>query len=142
MKKSFLSLKRIILIICAGLALLAGSLGFYYFSPYSVKHREATRFLQQFYPPFMEEDYGAIAGLTDDGNPQFIINVRHFYGDARKYQILYIRDKGENRKKAYVRVTTIKAGKTKHYNDTLYLVKIKEEWKLQSYDTINQIKLP
>lgn len=141
MKKSARSRKRKIWLTGAGLILLVAGLGFYFLSPYSIYNREATRLLQQFYPAFMKKDYASIAGLMDDGSPQMIIHDRHWYGDMRKYQILYIRDDGKNRKKALVRVATILEGETKHYFDTLYLVRGKE-WKLKSYHTTYRKVLP
>ncbi|KPV60232.1 hypothetical protein QJ48_06900 [Paenibacillus sp. A3] len=113
----------------------------YFLYPSSIHNRDAARALDQFYQAFIKRDYATISKMMEDGNPQFVINERHWYGEVKRYQILYLLSMGTSRKKALVRVTTIRNEKEETYYDTLKLKK-RDQWLMESYSTNLKYNMP
>ncbi|UUZ83505.1 hypothetical protein LJK88_06495 [Paenibacillus sp. P26] len=85
----------------APLLILAGLLSYrYYFVNPNADHNIVQKKLvDSFYVAFAAEDYSSIAGLMSNGNPQMVINVRHWYGEVISFYIKEIRRISSTEKK-------------------------------------------
>ncbi|GIP36444.1 hypothetical protein J2TS4_56540 [Paenibacillus sp. J2TS4] len=107
------------------------------------KHNTAIKnILDKFYDAFVREDYQTISGLIDNKNPQMVINVRHWYGEVQKYEILSIQSDGKFEKKAKVRVTSRFNNEERNNIDRISLIKQQDEWFIQSYNSDLDYTLP
>lgn len=59
---------------------------YYYVNPNADHNVVQKDLLNSFYSAFRTEDYGAIAELMSDHNPQMVINVRRWYGEVTGFQ--------------------------------------------------------
>lgn len=101
-----------------------------------------TNLLYSFYSPFKTEDYGSIADLMSNHDPQMVINVRRWYGEVTGFQIKEIRRTSATEKKAVVSVTS-RRNNAQHVNtDYLKLIKGIDGWEISSYESDLDYKLP
>ncbi|PZE21423.1 hypothetical protein [Paenibacillus xerothermodurans] len=128
----------VILVVCL--------ISFYYFflhnNPNSKSNIPQRVIIEKFYQAFKTEDYGTIAPLFLDNNPQMVINVRIWYGDVQDVKIREIKTISESEKKVKVSVTSLRNNEKHNDTDTLILVKQNDSWLIKSYGSDLDYKLP
>ncbi|WP_213587315.1 hypothetical protein [Paenibacillus sp. J2TS4] len=135
--------KKITSILLVATVLLSAYWLYNYMSNPHAKHNTAIKnILDKFYDAFVREDYQTISGLIDNKNPQMVINVRHWYGEVQKYEILSIQSDGKFEKKAKVRVTSRFNNEERNNIDRISLIKQQDEWFIQSYNSDLDYTLP
>ncbi|UUZ90354.1 hypothetical protein LJK87_31030 [Paenibacillus sp. P25] len=128
----------------APLLILAGLLSYrYYFVNPNADHNIVQKKLvDSFYVAFAAEDYSSIAGLMSNGNPQMVINVRHWYGEVISFYIKEIRRISSTEKKAVVSITSRRNNEQHVNTDYLVLIEGKNGWQISSYESDLDYKLP
>ncbi|MCP3773206.1 hypothetical protein NLX71_07725 [Paenibacillus sp. MZ04-78.2] len=128
----------------AALLVLAGFIfyKYYYVNPYADHNIVQKELLNSFYGAFRTKDYGSIADLMSNHNPQMVITVRHWYGEVTSFQIKEIRKTSATEKKAVVSVTSRRNNEQHVNTDYLILTKGIEGWKIRSYESDLDYKLP
>lgn len=126
------------------LLILAGLLSYrYYFVNPNADHNIVQKKLvDSFYVAFAAEDYSSIAGLMSNGNPQMVINVRHWYGEVISFYIKEIRRISSTEKKAVVSITSRRNNEQHVNTDYLVLIEGKNGWQISSYESDLDYKLP
>ncbi|MDO3678569.1 hypothetical protein [Paenibacillus ehimensis] len=115
---------------------------YYYVNPNADHNIEQKDLLNSFYSAFRTKDYGAIADLMSNHNPQMVITVRIWYGEVTSFQIKEIRRTSATEKKAVVSVTSRRNNQQHVNTDYLILVEGIDGWKISSYESDLDYKLP
>lgn len=115
---------------------------YYYVNPNADHNVVQKELLNSFYSAFRTEDYGAMADLMSDHNPQMVINVRRWYGEVTSFQIKEIRRTSAAERKAVVSVTSRRNNQQHVNTDYLILVEGIDGWKISSYESDLDYKLP
>ncbi|WP_088833578.1 hypothetical protein [Paenibacillus tyrfis] len=137
-------LKKRYYISLSALLILAGLIfyKYYYVNPYADHNIVQKDLLNSFYSAFQTEDYGSIANLMSNHNPQMVINVRRWYGEVTDFQIKEIRRTSATEKKAVVSVTSRRNNAQHDNTDYLILIKGIDGWEISSYESDLDYKLP
>ncbi|MGN7383008.1 hypothetical protein ACTHRH_13935 [Paenibacillus sp. SAFN-117] len=134
---------KMILTLLAVILIISAYLLFNYMSdPYAKHNIAAKNTLDKFYDAFIREDYQTISTLIVNKNPQMVINIRHWYGDVKKYEIIHIRKVDEFEKKAKIKITSFLNSEERNNIDIILLKKQQDKWLVQNYDSDLGYTLP